>query len=138
MKTKETPYIIIVKHGHLSNIINYNLFTYVILIRRSSTSLNRSMDVKSVQCLADNIYRFNHLVSCLISKTMPAEKNYRSLVSFLKHLKPLLDNVADLKVHPNEFFTKECEELDAAIHEAMEFLDKWFPKMSKILFVSNI
>ncbi|XP_022886645.1 U-box domain-containing protein 3-like isoform X2 [Olea europaea var. sylvestris] len=93
------------------------------------------MDVKSVQCLADNIYRFNHLVSCLVLKTMPAEKNYRSLVSFLKHLKPLLDNVADLKVHPNDFFTKECEELDAAIHEAMEFLDKWFPKMSKILFV---
>ncbi|CAI9781272.1 unnamed protein product [Fraxinus pennsylvanica] len=95
----------------------------------------RSMDLNSVSCLANSISRFIHLVTCRISKSMPMEKDYRNIASFLKHLKPLLDNVADHKAPLDEILCKECEELDAAVNEAREFLEKWSPRMSKILCV---
>ncbi|KAL2535860.1 U-box domain-containing protein 3 [Forsythia ovata] len=66
---------------------------------------------------------------------MPVEKDYRNIASFLKHLKPLLDNVADHKAPLDEILCKNCEELDAAVNEAREFLEKWSPRMSKILCV---
>ncbi|KAK4407236.1 U-box domain-containing protein 3 [Sesamum angolense] len=66
---------------------------------------------------------------------MPAEKDYRNLVSLLKHLKPILDDVADHKAPQDEALSKECEELDIAVNEAREFLEKWSPRKSKLLFV---
>ncbi|KAK6164442.1 hypothetical protein DH2020_001306 [Rehmannia glutinosa] len=66
---------------------------------------------------------------------MPAENDYRNLVSILKHLKPVLDDVANHKAPHDEDFSKECEELDIAVNEAREFLEKWSPRMSKILCV---
>ncbi|KAL2510854.1 U-box domain-containing protein 3 [Abeliophyllum distichum] len=35
----------------------------------------------------------------------------------------------------DEILCKNCEELDAAVNEAREFLEKWSPRMSKILCV---
>ncbi|KAK4418402.1 U-box domain-containing protein 3 [Sesamum alatum] len=66
---------------------------------------------------------------------MPAEKDYRNLVSLLKHLKPILDDVADHEAPQDEALSKECEELDIAVNEAREFLEKWSPRTSKLLFV---
>ncbi|KAL0304814.1 UNVERIFIED_CONTAM: U-box domain-containing protein 3 [Sesamum angustifolium] len=66
---------------------------------------------------------------------MPAEKDYRNLVSLLKHLKPILDDVADHEAPQDEALSKECEELDIAVNEAREFLEKWSPRKSKLLFV---
>ncbi|KAK4492469.1 hypothetical protein RD792_003278 [Penstemon davidsonii] len=91
------------------------------------------MDLTSLRCLINSISRFIHLVTCQISKTMPAETDYINVVSLLKHLKPLLDDVADQKAPQDEALFKECEELDIAVNEAREFLEKWSPKMSKIL-----
>ncbi|KAI3460962.1 hypothetical protein Pfo_017625 [Paulownia fortunei] len=92
-----------------------------------------SMDLASLRYLINGISRFIHLVTCRVSKTMPAEKDYRSIASLLKHLKPLLDDVADQKAPPDEALSKECEELDIAVNEARQFLEKWSPRMSKIL-----
>lgn len=94
------------------------------------------MDLNLVSCLTNSISRFIHLVTCRISKSIPMEMDYRNITSFLKHLKPLLDNVADHKVPLDVILCKECEELDAAVNEAREFLEKWSPRMSKILCVS--
>lgn len=57
------------------------------------------------------------------------------MASCLKHLKPLLDNVLDSKIPTDDTVCKECEELDTAVNEAREFLEKWSSKMSKILCV---
>ncbi|KAL0419757.1 UNVERIFIED_CONTAM: U-box domain-containing protein 3 [Sesamum radiatum] len=66
---------------------------------------------------------------------MPAEKDYRNLVSLLKHLKPILDDVADHEAPQDEALSEECEELDIAVNEAREFLEKWSPRKSKLLFI---
>lgn len=66
---------------------------------------------------------------------MPAKDNYQILVSMLKHLKPVLDDVTDHKATLDEALFKACEELDIAVNEAREFLEKWSPRMSKILCV---
>lgn len=68
---------------------------------------------------------------------MPAKDDYQNLVSMLKHLKPVLDDVTDHKATLDEALFKECEELDIAVNEAREFLEKWSPRMSKILCVSS-
>lgn len=59
------------------------------------------------------------------------------MIGVLKHLKPVLDDVVDYKIYLDEKLRKECEELDIAVNEAREFMEKWSPKMSKIFSVSN-
>ncbi|XP_057798105.1 U-box domain-containing protein 3 [Salvia miltiorrhiza] len=93
------------------------------------------MDLTPLRCLINSISRFIHLVTCRVSSTMPAEKDYQTLVSMLKHLKPVLDDVSDHKAPLDEALFKECEELDIAVNEAREFLEKWSPRTSKLLFV---
>lgn len=95
------------------------------------------MDVTPLRCLSNSISRFIHLVTCRVSNVMPLEKDFRNLVSLLKLVKPVLDDVTDLKASPDEALCRECEELDIAVNEAREFLEKWSPRMSKILCVSN-
>ncbi|KAL3517707.1 hypothetical protein ACH5RR_020296 [Cinchona calisaya] len=93
------------------------------------------MDLTAVRCLVNSVSRFIHLVTCSTMKTMPVQNDYVHLSRLLKHLKPLLDNVVDGKIPSDEILCKECEELDIAVNEAREFLEKWSPKMSKILCV---
>ncbi|KAL8530283.1 hypothetical protein ACS0TY_007351 [Phlomoides rotata] len=93
------------------------------------------MDLTPLRCLVNSISRFIHLVTCRVSNTMPAEKDFRDTVSLLKHLKPVLDDVANQEAPQDEALLKECEVLDIAINEAREFLEKWSPRMSKILCV---
>ncbi|KAL0282386.1 UNVERIFIED_CONTAM: U-box domain-containing protein 3 [Sesamum angustifolium] len=66
---------------------------------------------------------------------MPAEKDHTSIASLLKHLKLVLDDVADHKSPLSEALSKECKKLDVAVNEAREFLEKWSPRKSKILCV---
>lgn len=100
--------------------------------------MNRSMDLTSIRCLINSISRFIHLVTSSTLKTLPTEKNYRDLVPILKHMKLILDNYVNCKVPADVILYKECEELDIAVNEAREFLEKWSPKMSKILCVSKL
>ncbi|KZV21492.1 U-box domain-containing protein 3 [Dorcoceras hygrometricum] len=93
------------------------------------------MDLTSLRSLLNSISRFIHLLSCCTSWTIPLEKDYRSIASFLKQLKPVLDDIADCKDTFDESLSKECEELDSAVNEARTLLEKWSPKMSKILCV---
>lgn len=95
------------------------------------------MDLTPLQCLVNSISRFIHLVTCRVSNTMPAAKDYQDIVSLLKHLKPILDDVANQEAPQDEALLKECEVLDIAVNEAREFLEKWSPRTSKILCVSN-
>ncbi|CAA0823958.1 U-box domain-containing protein 2 [Striga hermonthica] len=94
-----------------------------------------SMDLTPLKCLINSISRFIHLVTCRVSAKMPAEKDYINVISMLKHLKPLLDDFVDHNTPSDEAFSKECEQLDLAVNEAREFLEKWSPRMSKILCV---
>ncbi|KAL8055206.1 hypothetical protein ABFX02_04G042500 [Erythranthe guttata] len=94
-----------------------------------------SMDLTPLRCLNNSISRLIHLVTCRISTAMPAEKDYINLVSLLKLVKPVLDDIANRKAPLDEALSKECDELDTAVNEAREFLEKWSPKTSKILCV---
>ncbi|XP_073015992.1 LOW QUALITY PROTEIN: U-box domain-containing protein 3-like [Primulina eburnea] len=93
------------------------------------------MDLTLLRSLVNSISRFIHLVTCCMSKAMPVEKEYQNIVSFLKHLKAVLDGVADCRLPLDEALSKECEELDFAVNEARIFLEKWSTKTSKILCV---
>ncbi|XWS76246.1 hypothetical protein CRYUN_Cryun01aG0158900 [Craigia yunnanensis] len=101
------------------------------------TSLNPlqergQMDTTSMRCLVNSISRFIHLASCQTIKVVPIEKDCRNMVGVLKLLKPLLDDVVDCEIPPDEILYKECEELDMLVNEAREFMENWCPKMSKI------
>ncbi|KAG9144991.1 hypothetical protein Leryth_017458 [Lithospermum erythrorhizon] len=95
------------------------------------------MELTSVRCLTNSISRFIHLATCCTTN-MPSQRDFRNVASCMKHLKPLLDNVLDNRIPADDTVCKECEELDTAINEAREFLEKWSPKMSKILCVLQI
>ncbi|KAJ6352256.1 hypothetical protein OIU76_001464 [Salix suchowensis] len=95
------------------------------------------MDTSSVRCLINSTSRFIHLVSCQTRKFMPIQKDYKSMVMMLKHLKPALDEVVDYSISSDEVLCKECEELDTAVNEAREFLENWCPQMSKICSVQQ-
>jgi len=94
------------------------------------------METSSVRCLINSISRFMHLVSCQTKKYMPIQKDYEIMVIMLKHLKPVLDEVDDYNICSDEILCRECEELDAAVNEAREFMEKWCPQMSRICSVS--
>ncbi|XP_043693527.1 U-box domain-containing protein 3-like [Telopea speciosissima] len=93
------------------------------------------MDTRSAPCLVNSISRFIHLVAFQTVKFVPVQKHYQYMVSILNVLKPVLNEVVDSKMPSNEFLLKECEELDLAVNEAREFMEKWNPKMSKIYSV---
>ncbi|GAB2298355.1 hypothetical protein Dimus_032422 [Dionaea muscipula] len=90
------------------------------------------MEIKSVRCLTNSISRFIHLVSCQTSKAIRNQKDFESLAILMKHLKPVLDEIVDDVVPADENLLKKCEELDAAVNEAREFVERWSPKMSRI------
>lgn len=95
------------------------------------------MGTASVNCCINSISRFIHLVSCQRVKPVPLQKNCTNMVGVLKRMKPVLDDVVDYKIPLDENLYRECEELDMQVNEAREFIEKWSPKMSKILSVSN-
>ena len=95
------------------------------------------MDTTSVRCVVNSISRFIHLVSCQTIKTVPTHKSYGNMVSLLKLLKPVLDDVVDDKIPSDDGLYKECEELDIIVNEAREFVESWSLKMSKICSVST-
>ncbi|GAA0155086.1 ubiquitin-protein ligase [Lithospermum erythrorhizon] len=92
------------------------------------------MKLTSVSCLTNSISRFIHLATCCAAK-IPSQSVFKIMASCLKQLKPLLDNVLDNKIPTDDTVCNVCEELDMAVNEAREFLEKWSPKMSTILCV---
>lgn len=90
-----------------------------------------------MQCLNNSISRFIHLMSCQTSKVMPTQNDFESLATMLKHLKPVLDEIEDAKIASEADLWKECEELDIYINTARELMERWSPKMSRILSVSQ-
>ncbi|XP_043690446.1 U-box domain-containing protein 3-like [Telopea speciosissima] len=90
------------------------------------------MDTRSVPCLVNSISRFIHLVACQTLKSVPIQKDYQYMVDLLKVLKPMLNEIVDSKLPTNGILFRECEELDLAVNQARDFMEKWDPKMSKI------
>uniref|UniRef100_A0A803M7M8 RING-type E3 ubiquitin transferase n=1 Tax=Chenopodium quinoa TaxID=63459 RepID=A0A803M7M8_CHEQI len=96
------------------------------------------METTYMRCLNNSISRFIHLMSCQTSKAMPTQNDFESLAIMLKHLKPVLDEINDDdKIASEGNLWKECEDLDAYINSAREFMERWSPKMSKLLTVSQ-
>lgn len=93
------------------------------------------METTPTRCLTNSISRFIHLMSCQTSKTIPFQKHFESTATMLKHLKPILDEVDDDKVHSDGNLWRECEVLDISVNAAREFMERWSPKMSRILSV---
>ncbi|KAF9605653.1 hypothetical protein IFM89_017996 [Coptis chinensis] len=108
---------------------------YMIISYALALKVTALMDIQSVRCLINSMSRFIHLVACQTVKMVPIQKDYMNMVDMLKLLKPVLDEVVDSRVSLDEMLMKEIEELDIAINEAREFLEKWNPKMSKICSV---
>ncbi|CAN1245049.1 U-box domain-containing protein 3 [Linum grandiflorum] len=95
------------------------------------------MDGRSISCLVNSISRFILLVSCQTRIHATIQKDYRNMVMLLKYLKPVLDDVVDYELTSAEILYQECEELDAAVNEAREFIETWSPKLSKIRSVQK-
>lgn len=89
----------------------------------------------SMKCLINSISRFIHLVSCQTVTLMPLQRDYKKVAGVLKLMKAVLDEVIDHEINSDELLYKHCEELDMAVNEAREFMEKWSPKMSKIFCV---
>lgn len=89
-----------------------------------------------MRCLNNSISRFIHLMSCQTSKGMPTQNEFEGMAIMLKHLKPVLDEIDDEKIASETNLWKECEDLDAYINSAREYMERWSPKMSRILSVS--
>jgi HEAT repeat protein len=62
---------------------------------------------------------------------MPSLNDYNKISSFLKLLKPILDNIVDTKVSSDKDLCMNCDELDFTVNLAREFMENWSPKMSK-------
>lgn len=75
-------------------------------------------------------------MSCQTSKAMPTLNDFEIMATMLKYLKPVLDEIDDEKLALEETLWKECENLDIYINAAREFVERWSPKMSKLLSVS--
>ncbi|CAI8614336.1 unnamed protein product [Vicia faba] len=90
------------------------------------------MDLASAKCVINSISRFIHLVSCQTVKPIPLQKNCTNMVSVLRCLKPVLDDVFDYKIPLDENLYRECEELDRQVNEAREFVENWSPKTSRV------
>ncbi|EEF30352.1 ubiquitin-protein ligase, putative [Ricinus communis] len=95
------------------------------------------MDMTPVRCLVNSISRFILLVSCQTRKPAPIQKDYGNMVTVLKHLKPVLDEIIDCKLSSDQILYKECEELDLAVNGARDFMENWCPKMSKLCSVQQ-
>ena len=54
-------------------------------------------DLASAKCVINNISCFSHLVSCQTLRPIPLQKNYTNMVSVLRCLKQVLDDVFDYK-----------------------------------------
>ncbi|KAG9445671.1 hypothetical protein H6P81_011799 [Aristolochia fimbriata] len=93
------------------------------------------MGIKTLGGLINSMSRFIHLVACQDMKSFPVQKDYRDMVSALKLLKPLLDDVIASNMTSDELLLREFEELDLAVNEAKEFMERWGPKMSRICAV---
>ncbi|CAL5193760.1 unnamed protein product [Lathyrus oleraceus] len=90
------------------------------------------MDLASAKCVINSISRFIHLVSCQTVKPAPLQKNCTNMVSVLRCLKPVLDDVFDYKIPLDENLYRECEELDRQVNQAREFIENWSPKTSRV------
>ncbi|XP_058101609.1 U-box domain-containing protein 3 [Magnolia sinica] len=114
----------------------FGFHQHSLLLSSTNTTGNRGlMDTKTIEGLVNSISRFIHLVACKTMKTTPLQKNYRDMVSLLRNLKPVLDEVVGSSIPSDELLLKEFEELDMAVNEAREFMENWCPKMSKICSV---
>lgn len=85
--------------------------------------------------LINSISRFIHLVACQTTKSASL-KDFRKIVGILKLLRPVVDQVFDPKLPFDEHLMKELEELDVAVNEARELVEKGPQRMSKIYTVS--
>ncbi|KAK9684969.1 hypothetical protein RND81_10G246500 [Saponaria officinalis] len=92
------------------------------------------METNSVRCLTNSLSRFIHLMSCQTWKSMPTQY-LKCMATLLKHLKPLLDDIDEEKITSDSNLWKACENLDDAVNAARDFIERWSPKMSKILSV---
>lgn len=93
----------------------------------------------AVSGLINSLSRFIHLVLCQTLTSVHLQPRYRKTVEVLKLLKPVLDEVSELKAPPPDaLLYKECEEVDVVINEAREVMENWSPKMSKICSVSYL
>ncbi|XP_072969770.1 U-box domain-containing protein 3 isoform X1 [Typha angustifolia] len=92
------------------------------------------MDRKLIGGLINSISRLIHLVACQTNKATVL-KNFRNIVGILKLFKPILDEAFGSPIPSDRQLVKAFEELDTAVNEAREFMEKWPQRMSKMYSV---
>lgn len=88
------------------------------------------MGSKVIGGLINSISRLIHLVACQTMKSSKV-KDIINVIHVLKLLKPVLDESLDCEIN-SDVLIKASEELDIAVNEVREFMEKQPQKMSKI------
>lgn len=86
--------------------------------------------------LINSISWFILLMSCRTSKRVPSQKEFESMGTILKHLKPILDEISDSKIPSDENLEMVCERLDISVTVARELVKRLSPELSRIPTVS--
>lgn len=92
------------------------------------------MDRRSIGALINSISRLLHLVSCQTSKTA-AINEFKCIVGMLKPLKCIIDEAFGSPFPWDERLVTAIEELDMAVNEARDFLEKGPHRFGKIYSV---
>ncbi|XP_008807731.2 U-box domain-containing protein 3 [Phoenix dactylifera] len=93
-----------------------------------------AMDENVIGGLINSISRFIHLVGCQTAKSTLL-KDFKSIVGILKLLKPILHEAFDSQIPSDEHLIKAFEELDVAVNEAREFMEKQHQRVGRIYSV---
>ncbi|XP_058104152.1 U-box domain-containing protein 4-like isoform X1 [Magnolia sinica] len=96
------------------------------------------MEISLLRALLNSISRFSLLSSFNSTQQEPVKKYYQNIDEILKLLKPILNDINDSNIAPDEQFNKVLEELDASITEATELVENWHQLTSKVYFVLQI
>lgn len=89
---------------------------------------------RSIGELINSISRLLHLVSCQTSKTA-AINEFKCIAGMLKPLKCILDEAFGSPFPWDERLVTAIEELDTAVNEARDFLEKGPHRLGKIYSV---
>lgn len=106
----------------------------VVLSSYFSSFVVGKMDGRSIGALINSISRLLHLVSCQTSKTA-AINEFKCIVGMLKPLKCIIDEAFGSPFPWDELLVTAIEELDMAVNEARDFLDKGPHRFGKIYSV---
>ncbi|KAK1260579.1 U-box domain-containing protein 4 [Acorus gramineus] len=96
------------------------------------------MEISLLKALLNSISQFSLLSSGNNSKTELLQRYYQTIDDILSLLRPVLYGIMDSEIALDEQLKVALEELDVIINEAMEIVESWHQRTSKVYFVLRI